>query len=180
LDEARQLVWRGLAPDLRDALGGRLAGLYGGADDASVFDALSVDKQRALLVFARRLGELSLWREIACVTNVYGRGGVGISFNATRGLKKRLGQSPRFTPRFAAHRDAAEGFYELRRTRAALHFLRRRRGGREWEAHFDLHAPLSSPLSALLHLWHERVRGRTPGWEEIAAALGYDLLQAGS
>ncbi|MDQ3908045.1 MAG: hypothetical protein M3268_06840, partial [Acidobacteriota bacterium] len=123
MDEPRQLAWRELAPDLRGALAGRLAGLYGGADDESVFNALPVDKQRALLVFARRLGELGLWRDVVSVTNVYGRGGVGIAFVAGRGLKKRLSQNPRFTSRFAAHRDTAEGFYELRRSRAALHLL---------------------------------------------------------
>lgn len=171
----RQLSWRELAPDLRGALAGRLAGLYGVADEGRAFDALAVDKQRALIVFARRLGELGLWRDVARVTNVYGLGGVGIGFVAARGLKKRLDQSPRFTARFASHRDTAEGFYELRRSRAALHFLRQRRGGREWTAHFDAYGPLASPLGALLHLWRERLRGRTPRWEEIAAALGYDL-----
>ncbi len=123
---------------------------------------------------------MKLWREIVSVTNVYGEGGVGISFVAARGLKKRLSQSPRFTPRFAAHRDTAEGFYELGRSKAGLHFLRERRGPREWAAHFDLYAPLASPLGALRHLWHERLRGRTPCCEEIAAALGYDLSKIGS
>lgn len=171
----RRLAWRELAPDSRGALAGKIAGLYGGPDDETAFDALAADKQRAAIIFARRLGGLGLWGDVERLTNVYGEGGVGIAFVAARGLKKRLGQSPRFTSRFAAHRDAAEGFYELGRRTAALHFLRERRGGSDWAAHFDLHAPLALPLGALRHLWHERLRGRTPRWEEIAAALGYDL-----
>jgi hypothetical protein len=175
LTEASTLAWSELAPNLRDALDGKLEGLYGGADAQTIFDALAPDKRRALLIFARRLDELNLWREIERVTNVYGEGGVGLEFIAASTLKSSLSRSPRFTARFAAHRDTAEGFYELRRSKAALHFLRAHRRGREWSVHFDLYAPLAGPLSALRHLWHERLRARTPSLEEIAAALGYDL-----
>jgi hypothetical protein len=185
-ERARTLAWQELPADVRAALEGRLEGLYnatsdvgeaGEAGDASVFDALPVDKQQALLIFVRRLSRLRLWRAVVRVTNVYGEGGVGLEFIAAPGLKSRLRRDRRFTARFAAHRDTAEGFYEFRRPTAALHFLRARRGGREWAVHFDLYAPLASPLSALRHLWHEKLRAETPRWEEIAASLGYDPEQ---
>jgi hypothetical protein len=175
--QARALAWTELPADARAALEGKLEGLYdiaGDAGDARVFDALTIDKQQALLLFARRLSRLRLWRAVLRVTNVYGEGGVGLEFVAAPNLRSRLRRSGRFTTRFAAHRDTAEGFYELRRPHAALHFLRARRGGHEWSVHFDLYAPLANPLSALRHLWHEKLRAETPRWEEIAAALGYD------
>jgi hypothetical protein len=174
---ATPITWDDLTPQIRAALAGKLEGLYGFDADASAFDALSFDKQQSLLIFVRRLGDLKLWREVRRVKNVYGEGGVGIEFFAAPDLHTRLHRSRRFTSRFAAHRDTAEGFYELRRAEAALHFLRERRGGRDWSAHFDLYAPLSSPMGMLRHLWHEKYRGETPGWARIAAALGYDLLE---
>jgi hypothetical protein len=173
--EARTLSWGELMPQARSALAGRVEGLYGIDDDARAFDALALDKQQSLLIFVRRLCELKLWRAVQRVTNVYGEGGVGIEFVASQELRARLRQSRRFTSRFAAHRDTAEGFYELRRRTAALHFLHLRRGGREWSAHFDLYAPLASPASALRHLWHEKLRRETPNWEAIIAALGYGI-----
>ena len=169
--DAPTLTWNELTAPARDALNGKLSGLYGGQVDADIFDALPVDKQQSLLIFVRRLGDLKLWREISRVTNVYGEGGVGIEFISTAGLPRCLRRSRRFSSRFAAHRDTAEGFYELRRSVAALHFLRARRRGLEWSVHFDLYAPLSSPASALRHLWYEKLRGQTPSWKEIASVL---------
>lgn len=176
----RTLAWTDLSPDARAALAGKLDGLYdapAGAGDAHIFDALTIDKQQALLIFAWRLSRLRLWRAVVRVTNVYGEGGVGLAFVATPDLRSRLRRSRRFTTRFAKHHDTAEGFYELRRSVAVLHFLRARRGGREWSVHFDLYAPLVNPLSTLRHLWHEKLRAETPRWEEIAAALEYDQEQ---
>ncbi|HVG30510.1 MAG TPA: hypothetical protein VM864_12460 [Pyrinomonadaceae bacterium] len=173
-ETAPPLAWDDLPPPLRDALAGRLAGLYGAASDRAAFDAAGVDKQQSLLLFAGRLGQLKLWGEVSRVTNVYGEGGVGIEFEAERGLSKRLRRSLQFTGRFAAHRGTAEGFYEKGRRTAALHLLRARPREQLWAAHFDLYSPLANPLSALRHLWHEKLRGRTPGWGEIAAALGRD------
>jgi hypothetical protein len=171
---ADTLSWDDLTPGARAALAGKVEGLYGVGADATAFDALPVDKQQSLLIFVSRLCELKLWRAVQHVTNVYGEGGVGVEFVAAPDLHARLRRSRRFTPRFAAHRDTAEGFYELRRPTAALHFLRARRGGREWSAHFDLYAPLASPAGALRHMWHERLRGETPDWRAIAAALGFE------
>jgi hypothetical protein len=172
--DASTLVWRELAPNVQDALVGRLEGLYGGVGDEHIFDSLARDKQRALLIFARRLNELNLWREVERVTNVYGEGGVGLEFYAADRLKLKLSRSTRFTSRFAAHRDTAEGFCELKRAKAALHFLRARRSEREWSVHFDLYAPLN-PSSVLRHLWYEKLLARKPDCNEIAATLGYDL-----
>jgi hypothetical protein len=172
---ARTLAWDELPDELRAALAGRLVGLYGEPDDALAFDALAEDKQRALLIFVRRLADLKLWAYVLRVTNVYGVGGVGLAFAADAELNERLARSRGFTSRFAAHRDAAEGFFELGRRRATLHFLRARRDSSDWTVHFDLYSPLADPLSALRHLWRERLRGRTPRWEEITASLGYDL-----
>jgi hypothetical protein len=174
--DARAATWDSLPRHLRSALEGRLAGLYGAPDDARAFDALAEDKRGALLIFVRRLGELKLWDAVVRVTNVYGEGGVGLAFVAGEDLSRRLRESPRFTSRFAAHGDTAEGFFERGRRRATLHLLRARRGADDWAAHFDLHSPVADPLSALRHLWRERLLKRTPGWEEIAAALGYDSL----
>ncbi|MCA1815325.1 MAG: hypothetical protein LC746_02750 [Acidobacteria bacterium] len=171
---AHASTWDELPAYLRSALEGRLAGLYGAPDDAQAFGALAEDKRRALLVFARRLRELDLWDSVRRVTNVYGEGGVGIAFAADPRLSRRLRASRRFTSRFAAHGDTAEGFFEMGQRRASLHFLRAARGADEWAAHFDLHSPVGDPLSALRHLWRERWRGRAPRWEEIAAVLGYD------
>jgi hypothetical protein len=172
--QTRTLAWDELSPSARDALAGKLAGLYGAESDPSAFDALAVDKQQSLLIFVARLGQLKLWSEIARVTNVYGEGGVGIEFESARGFSKRLRRGAKFTTRFAAHRGTAEGFCEKDRSAAALHFLRARPRSRQWSAHFDLYAPLASPLSALRHLWYEKLRGRTPRWQEIASALEDD------
>jgi hypothetical protein len=166
--------WAALPAGLRAQLSGRLAGLYGHASDESAFDSLAEDKREALLIFVRRFSRFGLWRWVGRVTNVYGEGGVGIEFVAREEFFAALGSHPRFTPRFAGHGPAtAGGFYEKRRARAALHLLRMRAAPGLWAAHFDGHGPLAGPFSLLRHLWHEVVRGRTPGWRATRAALGY-------
>jgi hypothetical protein len=166
-----KLRWDDLPEALSDELAPKLEGLYGHADAASAFDSLAADKQQALLLFASRLGDLNLWREIESVENIYGIGGVGMSFRARRGLAGALAAHGRFTSRFASHGDCAEGFLETGRARAALHFLRMKGDASRWSIHFDLHAPAATPLSALRHFWREKVRGETPDWEMIKSAL---------
>jgi hypothetical protein len=166
-----KLRWNDLPDALGVQLSHRLEGLYGYADAADAFDSLAADKQQALLLFAARLGDLNLWREVESIKNVYGVGGVGMNFRARRGLSALLAAHGRFTTRFAAHADCAEGFLEKGRTRAALHFLRMKGEARLWSVHFDLHAPAATPLSALRHLWREKVRGETPDWETIKSKL---------
>ncbi len=156
---------------LRSDLARKLEGLYGHADGRAAFDALDADKQQALLLFAERLGELDLWREIERIENVYGTGGVGMDLRARPALAQALTAHESFTARFASHGDCAEGFFERGRTRAALHFLRMKGDGALWSIHFDLHAPAASPLSALRHLWSEKLRGETPDWQTIKNAL---------
>ena len=169
-DDAK-LRWDDLPEALGDGLARKLEGLYGYTDGRAAFVSLDADKQQALLLFAVRLSELNLWREIESIENVYGVGGVGMSFRARRGLSRALAAHGRFTSRFASHGDCAEGFFETGRARAALHFLRQTGDASRWSIHFDLHAPASTPLSALRHFWSEKVRGETPDWQAIKSAL---------
>ncbi|HEV2765315.1 MAG TPA: hypothetical protein VGV38_20195 [Pyrinomonadaceae bacterium] len=167
--------WRELTAATRASLEGRLAGLYGAPTDEAAFDALGLDKRRALLLFARRLSELKIWRAVVRVRNVYGVGGVGMEFAARQRLAGALSLREDFTARFAAHRGSAGGFRERGVRRAALHFLFADDDGpegRRWSVHFDLDNPLASPLSALRHLYREVWRGATPDWRAIEQALG--------
>lgn len=169
---AERLRWTKLQPHARSMLAGRLRELYGqGQDDGEVFDNLQIDKQQSLLIFARRFSELGLWDEIESVLNVYGEGGVGLSFKASPRLIEILRGRKDFTQKFARHRQHSAGFIELGRRRAALHLLYAETNGQQWSAHFDLHGPATSPLSALLHFWGEKLRRKTPDWREIRAAL---------
>jgi hypothetical protein len=158
---------------VRAALEGKLEGLYGHDGDERAFDALAFDKQQSLLIFARRLGVLNLWQPVARIENVYGEGGVGMNFSADDRLAARLLARDDFTRLWAAHRQSgANGFRERRRTRAALHFLYKGEGReRVWSVHFDLYNPLASPVNAWRHLFREHLRGATPDWRAIAAAL---------
>lgn len=173
------LLWDELGKATRSSLRGRLEGLYGQSrgGDAGVFDSLACDKQQALLLLTKRLVSLKLWHEVRRVTNVYGEGGVGISFEAAPRLAALLRLRKDFTSLFAGHGGGWQGFRELRRPRAPLHFLYRagEEGGarldEEWSVHFDLYNPLSTPLGALRHLYYESLRGVTPDWREIQNAL---------
>lgn len=172
--------WAELPAETRAQLEGRLAGLYGHATDQSAYDSLAEDKRQALVIFVRRFARFGLWQRVARVTNVWGEGGVGIDFVAREGFGASLSSHPRFTPRFAGHGTAtAGGYYEKRRARAALHFLRMRADPNLWAAHFDEHGPLAGPFSLARHLWHEVFRGRTPGWRAIRATLGYGARVVG-
>ena len=169
--EDARLRWNELAETLRADLAHKLEGLYGHLDDESAFDTLAVDKQQALLLFARRFKALNLWPEIESIENVYGLGGVGLNVRARHGLSATLAAHGRFSSRFAAHGDTAGGFFETGRQRAALHFLRMRGDAPLWSIHFDLHAPAATPLSLLRHFWHEKWHGERPDWRAIKAAL---------
>ncbi len=169
--DERGLSFAGLPETLRVSLALKLAGLFEQADGARVFDALAVDKQQALLLFVERLAGMGLWEEVERIDNVYGEGGVGLSFRARSTFGARLADRERFTTRFALHRDCAEGFFEKGRSQAVLHFLRVEAGADRWTVHFDLHAPMATPLSALRHLWHEKWRGVTPDWRAIKAVF---------
>jgi hypothetical protein len=169
--EDAKLRWHELTEALRADLTGKLENLYGHEDDERAFDALAVDKQQALLLFARRLRALNLWPEIERIENVYGLGGVGLNLRARRSLTATLAAHARFSSRLAAHGDTAWGFFETGRARAALHFLRMNTEAPLWSVHFDLHAPAATALSLLRHLWHEKWRRERPDWRAIKAAL---------
>lgn len=165
------LSWGELAEAVRAELAHKLEGLYGQQDDERAFDALAVDKQQALLLFAARFRALSLWPEIERIENVYGLGGVGLNVRARSSLTETLAAHRQFTSRFANHGDTAGGFYEIGRARAALHFLRVKADAPLWAVHFDLYSPSATARSLLRHLWHETWRRETPDWRAIKAAL---------
>ncbi len=170
-DLKRALRWTELPERTRMALARRLEGLYGGANDAEVFDALVPDKQRALLILTRRLLELRLWDAVRRVENLYGEGGVGMHFLAWPFLRSRLRGRAAFSTWFATHRNTSLGFIERGRRLGSLHVLYIE--GCRWEAHFDLYNPWASPANAWRHLLHEKIRREVPDWRGIGAALGY-------
>jgi len=168
------LKWDELPDPVRVALARKLQGLYGGLTDETVFDALAVDKQQALLILLRRFRDLDLWNAVRNIQNLYGENGVGMSFGAWPYLRSTLARRSNFTSWFATHRDTNGGFLERGQGRASLHFLFAGDGSsRRWEAHFDLYNPLSSPVNAWRHLLHEKINRRTPDWRIILASLGY-------
>ncbi|MGH9940829.1 MAG: hypothetical protein ACRD9R_00530 [Pyrinomonadaceae bacterium] len=174
------LLWRNLRADLRRDLAGRLAGLYGAPADDAAFDALSVDKQQALFQIYWRMARLGLWPVVERVENVYGVGGVGMSFAAWPFILSTLKRRKDFTRLFANHCDTTGGFYERGRVAAVLHFLYvdKKNGGahRSWAVHFDLHSPVYSPASAFRHLRVEAIGKLTPDWRMIGAALASDAF----
>jgi hypothetical protein len=169
------LKWRELSEEIRAALDRRLEGFYGGTRDETVFDALALDKQQALLILARRLLEEGLWDTVRRVTNLWGEGGVGMHFLAWPFLESTLERRGNFSTWLAKHHNTTRGFIE-RGTgrRASLHILYADGGEtRGWEAHFDLYNPWASPFNAWRHLVHEKIRKETPDWRIIGASLGY-------
>lgn len=169
--DIQQLVWSELAAELRDALTGKLAGLWDAATDEAAFNALSVDKQQALLLLLTRLQAKQVWQLIRNITNVYGEGGVGIEFNSWPQLESTLSRRKDFTRRWARHRDTSGGFYEKSRESAVLHFLYVNATPRRWYVHFDLYSPVHSAASAFRHVRHESIRKATPDWRMIQKAL---------
>ncbi len=167
----QHLFWSELDAEVRDALTGKLAGLWGAETDEAAFDAMSIDKQQALLLMLDRLEEKELWQFIRNLTNVYGEGGVGIEFVPWPLLEATLARRRDFTKRWANHRDTSGGFYEKSRTEAILHFLYVNSVPRKWYVHFDLYSPVHSAASAFKHVRHEFIRRVTPDWRMIKKAL---------
>jgi hypothetical protein len=165
------LRWRELPLSTREFLDRKLEGLYGAERDEDAFNALACDKQRALLILARRFLELGLWDTVRRVENVYGQGGVGMNFDAWPMLYSALRRRKNFTSRFANHGDTTGGFIERGVGRASLHILFVDNGKRRWAAHFDLYNPWASPVNAWKHLLHEKLRGYTPDWLAIGASI---------
>lgn len=151
---------------LPEAFRGKLAGMYGWDGDEVVYAKLPEDKRQALILIARRLNEVDLWQAVGRIVNVYGTGGVGLYFGATRDLESELIKRRDFTRAFARHRDNTGGFLEKGRSHASLHFLYldQPRGEREWHVHLDYYGPYGSLLTAAQHLFFERWRKFRPDW----------------
>lgn len=162
-----KLRWSDLASDVRDALEGKLIGLWGAPSDETAFDALAEDKQQALLLILARMRAKQLWHLVRKVDNVYGEGGVGIAFNAWPVIQSTLSRRTDFTRLFANHNDTNGGFYEKGREDAILHFLFQEGSPRKWYVHFDLYSPVHSPVSAIRHLRHEFLGKVCPDWKTI-------------
>ncbi len=169
--ESTQLRWRDLKFDVRDALEGRLIGLFGASGDESAFDSLGEDKQEALLLILERMRAKQLWHVTRKIENVYGQGGVGMSFSAWPLIESTLSRRKDFTRRFANHKDTTGGFYEKGRADAVLHFLYQEGDPRKWYVHFDLHSPVHSVNSATKHLRHEFLGKVSPDWKTIRQRL---------
>ena len=169
--EVPQVRWSDLPAEAREALTGRLAGLWGAASDQAAFDLLPEDKQQALLLIIRRMRAKRLWHFVKSIENVYGAGGVGISFVASPLIESTLSRRKDFTRRFAKHKDTSGGFYEKGRPKAVLHFLYEEGNPSKWYVHFDLYSPVHSVGSAVKHLRHEFIGKCYPDWKMIKQCL---------
>lgn len=169
--EISPLLWKDIAVQAREDLGGKLSGLWGAITDEAAFDNCAVDKQQTLLILVARLREKGLWHVIKKIDNVYGEGGVGIGFTAWPLVYSTLSNRKDFTRRFANHKDTTGGFYEKGRGDAVLHFLYQDGSPQKWYVHFDLYSPVHSPGSILKHLRHEFLGKLTPDWRMIRDIL---------
>ena len=168
---SHQLRWRELPAKTREALTGKLVGLWGAASDEAAFDSLAEDKQQALLLVLRRMQAKDLWHLVRSIDNVYGEGGVGIGFAAWPSIQSTLSRRKDFTRRFANHKDTSGGFYEKGRADAVLHFLFQEGSPRKWYVHFDLYSPVHSLGSAVKHLRYEFLGKICPDWKMIKQCL---------
>jgi hypothetical protein len=166
-----QTLWKNLTEDLREALTGKLSGLWGAASDEEAFNACPVDKQQTLLIMANRLQAKNLWHVIRKIENVYGEGGVGLGFSAWPVVESTPSARKDFTRFLANHKDTTGGFYEKGRADAVLHFLFVEGKPRKWYVHFDLYSPVHSPLSAFKHFRYEFIGKLTPDWRMIQQCL---------
>jgi len=169
--EVSPVVWDELPGETRAGLERKLEGLYGAASDKDAFNYLVLDKQQALLLLLRRLSELDLWGAVARIDNVYGEGGVGMSFTAWPFLLSSLRRHKAFTSLFAKHHNNSGGFMEIKRPRGSLHFCYVEGESREWAVHFDIYNPWASPINAWRHLLHEKIRNEAANWKVIGESF---------
>lgn len=167
----RPILWQDLSDNVRQALTGKLSGLWGAPSDQAAFNGCAVDKQQALLILVCRLQLKGLWHVIRKIDNVYGEGGVGIGFSAWPMVESALGARKDFTRFLANHKDTDGGFYEKGRADAVLHFLFVEESPRKWYVHFDLYSPVHSPVSAFNHLRYEFIGKLKPDWRMIQQRL---------
>jgi len=171
ISEVGLLSWQDLPGEVREALAGKLSGLWGADSDAAAFNNFPVDKQQTLLILVSRLVAKGLWRLISRIDNVYGEGGVGIGFSAWPFIVSTLRSRKDFTRLMANHKGTTGGFYERGRSSAVLHFIYENGPPQKWYVHFDLYSPVHSPASALKHLRHEFFGKLTPDWRMIQERL---------
>jgi hypothetical protein len=169
--EATALLWQDLPGDTREALAGKLSGLWGAPTDEAAFNNCAVDKQQTLLIMVSRLQAKNLWQVIRKIDNVYGEGGVGLGFSAWPFVRSTFGRRKDFGSFLANHKGTTGGFYEKGRAEAVLHFLYVDGKPEKWYVHFDLYSPVYSPVSALKHLRYEFVGKLTPDWRMIQRHL---------
>ncbi len=171
--EAAPLIkWNALAAETRAALAGKLSGLYGWSVENEIFDALEPERQQALLLLMRRFQELSLWDTVRRITNVYGRGGVGMDFEAWPLLRATLRRRRNFTSLMAGHRNNQGGFREKRANAGpSLHVVMVAVERAQWAAHFDHYNPVQSLSSFWRHIYYESFRGKLPGWRDVGGPL---------
>ena len=165
------LLWKDLSVAHREALSGRLTGLWGAPSDEAAFDNFAVEKQQALLITLSRLLEKELWQVVKKIENVYGEGGVGIKFFAWPFVLSTLKRRKDFTRLMANHKDTTGGFYEKGRADAVLHFLYQDGNPQTWYVHFDLYSPVHSPVSAWKHMRYEFIGKVRPDWRMIQDSL---------
>ena len=163
-------LWQELPDHVREALTGKLSGLWDAISDEVAFNNFPVGKQQALLIFVARLGEKGLWQVIRKINNVYGEGGVGIGFSAWPLIVSTLERRKDFT-RFMANHKGTGGFYERGRPDAILHFVYEDGPPQKWYVHFDLYSPVHSLVSAFKHLRFEFFGKITPDWRIIRQRL---------
>jgi hypothetical protein len=164
-------LWRELHAQTREALTGKLVGLWGAVSDEAAFDSLAEDKQQALLIVLSRMQDKDLWHLVRSIDNVYGESGVGMGFAAWPFIQSTLSRRRDFTRRFANHKDTSGGFYEKGRPDAVLHFLFQEGSPRKWYVHFDLHSPVHSWKSAVKHLRYEFLGNICLDWKMIKQCL---------
>ena len=165
------MSWKALPADVREALVGRLKGLWGAVSDEAAFNSCSVDKQQTLLTVVSRLKAKGLWQVINKIDNAYGEGGVGICFSAWPFICSTLRARKDFTRFMANHKGTSGGFYEKGRASAVLHFIYEDETPQKWCVHFDLYSPVHSPVSAFKHLRYEFFGKLTPDWRMIQERL---------
>lgn len=165
------LRWQDLSGEHREALTGKLAGMWKKPDDREAFEALSVAGQQALLLILSRLSAKDLWQLVTKISNVWGEGGVGFEFTAWPMIKSTLSRRKDFTRLFANHRNADGGFSEKGQAKSVMHFLYVDGIPRQWFFHFDLYNPRHSPVGAWRHFRHEVFSKAKPDWRMIQQGL---------
>lgn len=168
---ASRTRWCDLPDGMREALTGKLSGLWGALSDEAAFDAFSEDKQQALFLILERMQTKQLWHVVRRIENVYGKAGVGLEFSAWPLIKSTLERRRDFTRLLARHKGASGGFYERGRAEAVLHFIYQEGAEWRWHVHFDLYSAVNSPRSALKHFLHEVLRKVRPDWRMIRKSL---------